>query len=98
MYGFPPVKMFSGAEVKALRGVLAKRVGFSRPISQGDLADIMGVTKSIIYAWEHDRKRPSGSACRLMQILEAVPQAGWLLLPKHGAWRKLLAQQTEVKE
>ena len=62
-----PVPEFAPADVKALRQKLG--------LSQTMLAEIVGVHKRAVEAWEIGRKNPNGSARRLMKLLEVDPDA-----------------------
>ena len=62
-----PVQDFTPAEIKGIRQTLE--------LSQSMLADILGVHKRAVEAWEIGRKTPNGSARRLMTILRADPDA-----------------------
>lgn len=43
-------------------------------VSQPVFANILCVTASTVRAWEQGRKKPSGSACRLIQIISIKPE------------------------
>ena len=45
----------------------------SLQVSQAVLADIMGVSKATVIAWEHGVNSPSGACARLLDILNAYP-------------------------
>jgi putative transcriptional regulator len=62
-----PVQDFTPAEIRSIRQTLR--------LSQRMLADILGVHKRAVEAWEIGRKTPNGSARRLMAILQADPDA-----------------------
>ena len=48
-----------------------KKLRSSLHISQAVLADIMGVSKAAVIAWEHGVNTPSGACARLLDILYA---------------------------
>ena len=50
-----------------------KKLRSSLHISQAVLADIMGVSKAAVIAWEHGVNIPSGACARLLDILYAYP-------------------------
>lgn len=50
-----------------------KKLRSSMHISQAVLADIMGVSKAAVIAWEHGVNTPSGACARLLDILYAYP-------------------------
>jgi putative transcriptional regulator len=62
-----PVQDFTPLEIKEIRQRLQ--------LSQSMLADILGVHKRAVEAWEIGRKIPNGSARRIMTILQADPDA-----------------------
>lgn len=57
-----PVRKFSGKEVKRIRN--------QQGMTQKVFAMCLGVSPKTIEAWECDRNEPSGSACRLMMLLD----------------------------
>ena len=61
------VQDFAPADIKAIRHTLG--------LSQTMLANILGVHKRAVEAWEIGRKTPNPSARRLMTILQADPDA-----------------------
>ena len=58
----PRVKVFSPAAIKRLR--------LRHKISQGVLAEHLGVGKSTVQQWEQGAKNPSGPSLRLLNILD----------------------------
>lgn len=50
---------------------LRERLGVSQPV----FADVVGVKSVTVKAWEQGQKVPSGAARRLLQVLEAQPNA-----------------------
>ena len=56
-----PVKRYKKNEIRDLR--------ISSGMTQAVFADLMGVSKKTVEAWECGRTHPTGAACRLMQIL-----------------------------
>jgi putative transcriptional regulator len=59
------IKEYDANCVKALRG----RLGYS----QSGFARVIGVSKRTVEDWESGKNTPSGSARRLMEILEKAP-------------------------
>ena len=57
-----PVRKRSPNQIKSLRTSLA--------MTQSLFADILGVTKKAVEAWEAGTKNPSGPALRMFEILE----------------------------
>lgn len=58
-----PVCNYDKTEIRAIR----MKAGFT----QSMMASYMGVSKKTVEAWESGKNKPSGTACRLLQILEA---------------------------
>lgn len=58
-----PVIKYSNAEVKRIRN--------KSRMTQKLLAEYMGVSVKTVEAWETGTSNPSGSACRLLSILDA---------------------------
>lgn len=56
---------FNGAEIKAVR----KKLNLSRAV----FADILDVSPRTVERWEVDGAKPSGSANRLIQLLDKKP-------------------------
>ena len=56
-----PVKQYNKTEVRTIR----LRAGMTQSV----FADYMGVSKKTVEAWECGRTHPTGSACRLMEVL-----------------------------
>ena len=79
---------FAGGDVKALRKKLGRKVGFRKRISQADLAEVLGVARAAVRAWEGGRKRPSGSARRLMEVLDRFKDVRIALVQRYAAKRK----------
>jgi putative transcriptional regulator len=52
---------FDAKSVKKLRSELR--------LSQNAFADVLGVSKKTVEAWESGRNEPSGSACRLLEVI-----------------------------
>ena len=94
---FPPPRDFSGEEVRALREKLGEW-GFKRSLSLTDFAEVLGVDRSAVYAWEHGRQEPSGSARRLMEILDASFMVSRWLLPADGHIRKKLVSEVRKRK
>jgi len=57
--------MNSELDVKAIR----QRTGFS----QRQFADLLGVSMSLVESWEQNRRKPSGSALKLLNVLDRKP-------------------------
>lgn len=60
-----PVRAFSSEEVKAIR--------ISANLTQLEFAAVLGVSKKAVEAWECGRNTPSGSACRMLSMMEKDP-------------------------
>ena len=56
-----PVKRYKEGEIRTIRT--------SAGMTQTVFADFMGVSKKTVEAWECGRTHPTGSACRLMEVL-----------------------------
>jgi len=59
-------KEMKGSEIAKLRHELGT--------SQGLLAMFMNVSHKTVQAWEHNQNRPSGSALRLLRMLQENPK------------------------
>jgi putative transcriptional regulator len=57
-----PVRKRSPSQMKSLRSKLG--------MTQAFLADVLGVTKKAVEAWEAGTKNPSGPVLRMLEILE----------------------------
>ena len=57
-----PVKKYKGKEVKKIRN----RIGFSQSL----FAHYLGVSKKTVEAWESGTNSPSGTASRLLNMME----------------------------
>ena len=64
-YLFTPLREFDADRIKTIRTM--------NHLSQNDLADLMGVKKKTVQAWEASRNTPSGVASRLLSIIEDDP-------------------------
>lgn len=62
-YSIDPVKEFSNKEIRRIR--------MDANMSQSVFALFMGVSKKTVEAWEKGRTHPTGSACRLLDILSS---------------------------
>ena len=60
-YVLSPVRHFDKAEIRSVR--------IAAGMTQSVFAEFMGVSKKTIEAWECGRTHPTGSACRLMEVL-----------------------------
>ena len=56
-----PVKKFDKNQIRSVR--------MNAGMTQAVFADFMGVSKKTVEAWECGRTHPTGSACRLMEVL-----------------------------
>ena len=61
-YTIEPVKFFDNNEIRAIR--------MKRGMSQSMFANFMGISKKTVEAWECGRNHPTGSACRLLDLLD----------------------------
>jgi len=59
-------------DVKAIR----HRTGFS----QREFAELLGVSMSLVESWEQNRRKPSGSALKLLNVLDRKPDWKDILL------------------
>jgi len=62
-----PPKSFTADDVRAIRDRLH--------MSQGFFAEVIGVSKKTVEAWEYGKGRPSGAAARVLSIAEKDPEA-----------------------
>ena len=60
-YEFRPVKQYTAEEIRAIR--MAARM------TQTAFAAYMGVSAKAVEAWEKGTNHPTGSACRLLELL-----------------------------
>ena len=60
-----PLKEYTHEEIKALRN--------EQQVSQVIFAEIMGVTPQAVEAWEAGKRKPTGTAKRLIQLIEQNP-------------------------
>lgn len=58
-----PIKRYSKTEIKAIR----THAGMTQAV----FADYMGVSPKTVEAWEKGTNHPTGSACRLLDILSS---------------------------
>lgn len=61
-YTIEPVKGFDKTEIRDIR--------MRHHMSQSMFASFMGVSKKTVEAWECGRNHPTGSACRLLDLLD----------------------------
>lgn len=61
-----PVQHFTSREIKEIRHKL--------DMTQVLFAELLGVSKKSVEAWESDTNTPNGSAKRLLQLLDSNPQ------------------------
>ena len=64
-YCFAPLREYDAGRIKGIRTV--------NHLSQNDLADLLGVKKKTVQAWEASRNVPSGVASRLLSVIEDDP-------------------------
>ncbi len=57
-----PLKVYSSDEIKRIR--------MSIGMSQSTFAGYMGVSGKTVEAWESGKNHPSGTACRLLNLME----------------------------
>jgi len=57
-----PVPKYDSTFVRTLRKELS--------LTQSGFAIFLGVSKKTVESWEEDRNKPSGAACRLMEIVK----------------------------
>jgi putative transcriptional regulator len=62
-YVIEPVKMYSNDQIRKIRN--------NAGMTQSVFASYMGVSKKTVEAWEKGRNNPTGSACRLLNILDS---------------------------
>ena len=62
VYTIEPVKEFDNKEIRTIR--------MNHGMSQAVFANFMGVSKKTVEAWERGRNKPTGSACRLLDLLD----------------------------
>ncbi len=58
----PPKRTFTAEEVRCIRAKVH--------VSQGVFAALLGIGKTTVQQWEQGVKKPGGSACRLLDILD----------------------------
>lgn len=62
-YVFKPVKRYTNVQVKKIRN--------NANMTQSVFASFLGVSPKTVEAWEKGTNHPIGSACRLLDILDA---------------------------
>lgn len=62
VYHIAPVKQYSNLQIREIRN--------QARMSQSVFADYVGVSKKTVEAWEKGTNHPTGSACRLISLLE----------------------------
>ncbi len=62
VYEIQPVKNYTNSEIKQIRN----SVGMTQVL----FADYMGVSSKTVEAWESGKNHPTGTACRLISMLE----------------------------
>lgn len=65
-YVISPVKEFNNEQIKEIR--------HDAGMTQSVFANYMGVSKKTVEAWECGRTHPTGSACRLMELLNSCAE------------------------
>lgn len=60
-----PVPMYNGADIKSIRNMLG--------MTQMSFANLMGVSKKTVEAWEAGKNVPDGPARRLLGMIKADP-------------------------
>jgi len=58
----PPKRSFTADDVRRIRA--------ANKVSQAVFAEVLGTTKSTVQHWEQGRKKPSGAAKRLLDIID----------------------------
>lgn len=64
-YSINPIRIYNAAEIKHIRNSLS--------LTQPLFASLLGVSKKTVEAWEAGNNTPNGSACRLLNMLQADP-------------------------
>jgi putative transcriptional regulator len=59
---YTPPKYYKAEEIRAIR--------MMNNLTQASFADVMGVSKKTVEAWETGRNKPVGAACRLISLIE----------------------------
>lgn len=62
VYEIQPVKTYNNIEIKQIRN----SVGMTQVL----FADYMGVSRKTVESWEKGTNHPTGTACRLLSMLE----------------------------
>ena len=62
VYEYQPVKKYDNAQIKQIR----TSIGMTQVL----FADYMGVSTKTVEAWEKGTNHPTGTACRLISLLE----------------------------
>ena len=62
VYEIQPVKKYDGSQIKQIRASIG--------MTQVLFADYMGVSTKTVEAWEKGTNHPTGTACRLISMLE----------------------------
>ena len=62
VYKIDPVKKYNNTEIKRIRNTAG--------MTQNVFADYIGVSPKTVEAWDKGTNHPTGSACRLLSILE----------------------------
>ncbi|MCK5735615.1 MAG: helix-turn-helix domain-containing protein [Spirochaetaceae bacterium] len=65
-YQFMPLREYDSVKIRSIRTM--------NHLSQNDLADLLGVKKKTVQAWEASRNVPSGVASRLLSVIEDNPE------------------------
>ncbi|MBO4759345.1 MAG: helix-turn-helix domain-containing protein [Spirochaetaceae bacterium] len=62
VYEIQPVKKYNNTQIREIRTSIG--------MTQGLFADYMGVSIKTVEAWEKGTNHPTGTACRLISLLE----------------------------
>ncbi len=62
VYEIQPVKKYDNTQIREIRTSIG--------MTQGLFADYMGVSVKTVEAWEKGTNHPTGTACRLISLLE----------------------------
>lgn len=60
------ITRFELPDVKAIRA--------STHMKQDDFASVIGVSSALVQAWEQGRRSPSGSALKILRVIERKPE------------------------
>lgn len=74
---FSPPRKLGSSDIQELREKLS--------LSQANLANLMSVSVSTVRSWEQGQRKPSGTALRLLEMLEHPETLDWLRSKKISA-------------